>query len=99
MSEDPQNIGKVHKKCAEKRKYQWQKNHKLSDVEIKDYVKIKFVEENRTEHMWIQITEILENGQLKGTIENEPVVIKNKLYKSSHSFHFSEIQDLIKRKG
>lgn len=78
VKEPSSNIVAVHTECAEKRKTQWQKQNKKLVFQVGDYVKKKFTQGKRAEHMWVRITKVSKSQKtLHGVLDNVPVIVIN----------------------
>jgi uncharacterized protein YegJ (DUF2314 family) len=60
------------------------------------YCKLAFHDQGRIEHMWVRCTALghMTDFQLKGTLDNDPVVITSVEYGDQVLFNRSEIEDL-----
>jgi uncharacterized protein YegJ (DUF2314 family) len=70
MTVEPQNIKVACRECLEK-------NKGVFDIEIGDYVKIRFGEDDsQGEYMWIKVTNV-SGDRCEGTLDNDPVIVEN----------------------
>ena len=71
------NLGILHKDSAGERLTKWQKENKDTVITSGDNVKMAFVDGNETEHMWVEITKVIDKDNFEGVINNEPVAVNN----------------------
>jgi uncharacterized protein YegJ (DUF2314 family) len=67
--ESPDNIRRVCKDCMEK-------NKGTFDIEIGDYVKLRFGGIGPGEYMWVKVNNI-SGKKFVGTLDNDPVFLEN----------------------
>ena len=71
------NIGLLHKDYADERITQWQKENKNTSIKVGDNVKIAFIDGDETEHMWVEITKVVDKDNFEGVLNNDPIVVQN----------------------
>jgi uncharacterized protein YegJ (DUF2314 family) len=69
MTIESQNIRVAHRECIEKIKGTF-------DIEVGDYAKIRFEDDGQGEYMWVKVTNVT-GDKLEGTLNNDPVRVKN----------------------
>jgi len=97
--EDLNNIGGICNKHANQRHKEWQENNSETVIKVGDHVKIKFNDSgnHKSEHMWVLITDVGPKvGVLRGTIDNDPVVVTNYMYGQQVKIKRSDISEHIK---
>ena len=67
----------------------------LSNLSIGDNVKITFKENGSNESMWIVLTDILENNNLVGTLNNDPLNTPSISYGDEVEFSLENIVDIF----
>lgn len=91
------NIVGIHAECAEK---QFQKSNPGLVLKPGDYVKIGFNDhidgEVITEHMWIKVTEIMNNNTYLGELDNDPVYLTNVHCGLPTVFNVKEVAEILK---
>ena len=94
------NMGWVCNECNALRKQKVQKaiaGYSLSSF-IGQYVKIAFETGNDmadTEHMWVEIEGISDNGKLSGKLANEPQFCKSLSYGDPINVALEDIEDVF----
>lgn len=77
--------------------YYWRfSDGRVHELKVDD-VKIRFLPKyfgQRTETMWILITQIGPNGWFEGKLDNNPNTQYNKTYGEAVRFHVSQIMDI-----
>ena len=94
--ENKKNIQHVCNKCSDEKKAETQRNlPTLADL-IGGYVKKRFVEGDKGEHMWVHVTSCNEQaGTLIGTLDNEPVVVMNVAHGDEVVIYRDEIEAIL----
>ena len=95
--ENKKNIQHVCNKCSDEKKAETQRNLPALVDLIGRYVKKRFVgDDGKGEHMWVHITSANEQaGTLIGTLDNDPVVVKNVAYNDEVIVYRDEIEAIL----
>ncbi len=72
MEKEEGNIMLVCKECCEK----MYPNKGTFDVNVGDFVKLKFTDGNGTEYMWVEVIMTNENNKYEGRLDNDPAIIQ-----------------------
>ena len=97
MTEDPNNIVVVCADCTKERKNKMQEKLKNIDPKtlIGKYVKKGFLgENNKVEHMWVEIIGLSKDGKLIGELNNDPIVITHLQSGDVIELDISEIEQI-----
>lgn len=73
--EEEENIMHICSCCSDKLHQDFQKQFDKNIIKIGDFIKTKFTEKGKSEHMWVKVLEIGEDN-IKGNLANEPNTIK-----------------------
>ena len=89
------NIVLICNHCTEKRRKEFQKSLKSGQVklEVGSYIKIKFKDGEKSEHMWVEIKEIRKD-EIIGRLDNEPVVLENIFLDDEVKAKIEDIEDI-----
>lgn len=74
---EPSNTSGICKKHSTERLVEWQENNEKTSINIGDFVKLGFYQDEITEWMWVEVTEILPNNKYKGNLDNIPLHLTN----------------------
>ena len=74
--EDLRNIGIVHPHCVDARTAKWQAENTDTKIQRGDYVKTRFVDGDKVEHMWVLVSSIIK-GKIHGVLNNDPILVTN----------------------
>ena len=74
--EDLSNIGIVHPQYADERTAKWQAENKDTKIHRGDYVKTRFVDGDKIEHMWVCVSSIIKD-KIHGVLNNDPILVTN----------------------
>lgn len=82
MKEDIKNVICVCSDCSKKVHEQWQKKNKNTKINIGDNIKVAFSDKGKTEHLWVKVFEVQNNGEENyiGRINNIPVLVRKYKY-------------------
>lgn len=90
------NEGIIHARCAEERRQIWQEQNAKTVIVPGDLVRKAFVgDNNRDEHMWVEVTKV-EGNVITSTLANDPLHMKDIKYGDKVVFDRSEISQLLK---
>ena len=94
-----QNIGRIHKECAEERLKRIQVI--LKDVNPKQfigtYVKLAFPADDNFEHMWVKVTGLSEDEDhdLLGMLDSDPVLATQWKCGDMVEFKMKEVEEIF----
>lgn len=91
--EDSGNIVRIHDKCAEERRKQFQAKHTIDDVEVGDWVKKKFADEHGSEHAWVKVTGKA-GSVVHGVVDNDLVLVVCVRDGDKVDVQFDEIEEI-----
>lgn len=100
MEENPNNIVAVCSHCSEKLHKEWQKKNANLIVSKGDSIKASFTDSHGTEHLWITVTGIENQGKEKvyiGRITNIPVLLQRYRYGQRVKIGRHEIESYIQK--
>ena len=89
--EDPRNTIFVHRECyknahPDKGKF---------DVQVGNFVKIKFSDENGNEYMWVRV-EKANGDKFEGVLDNDPTLVKYVNCGDNVQFNKEDVWEIIK---
>lgn len=91
--ENINNLAVLCKECSDEKKKKFRKNFDKYILEVGYHVKKEFKEKGKTsEHMWIKILSLTENGIL----DNEPFFLEKIKLGDKVFINFNEIEDYSK---
>lgn len=89
------NIGRIHAHCATERLNKWQEQHKYTIIYVGDYCKIAFQEDNKVEHMWVKVTQCVDQIGFIGILRNDPAIVSNIKCDDVVTFSRVDIEDYL----
>ena len=90
--EEQGNIMLVCKGCSEN----IYPNKGTFDVNVGDFVKLKFTDGNGTEYMWVEVINVdKENNKYEGRLDNDPVLIQYVKYNDNLEFQKEDILQVV----
>jgi len=91
--EEKGNIIRICKDCWDEKRKEWQEANKDIKLEISQLVKIPLSDGKKTEHLWVEISEII--GEMYfGRLRNQPVDIKGYDFGDIISFKREHVEGL-----
>lgn len=90
--EDPKNIMLVCKDCSEK----MYPSKGTFDVSVGDSAKLKFIDGNGAEYMWVEVVKIdRENNKYEGRLDNDPVLVQCAVYNDNVEFQKEDVLQVV----
>jgi uncharacterized protein YegJ (DUF2314 family) len=72
------NTGFIHGECADNRLKEWQEKNANTKIEVGNYVKMKFIQEDKEpEWMWVEISNVIGKDDFEGCLANDPLKLTN----------------------
>lgn len=94
MIEEENNVHLFCGSCLDKSKKDFQNRFNKYSLEVGGYVKKKFVENGKSEHMWVKIIGLKENIVI-GLLDNCPLWISSLNYGDILELGFDEIENYM----
>lgn len=92
------NIRHLCSHCGDEARRIWQEENRNTLIEIQDYVKIRFDQEDiPSEWMWVLVTDIMPDDMFVGQLDNDPINLTNIKCGDLLEFKREEIAMLVKK--
>ena len=82
MKEDASNIIGVCGDCKDSQIVEVKRRMEEGGLKVEpgDIVKVRFEQDGLNEHMWVRVTQVLLGGDIRGILDNQPIIVENVKY-------------------
>ncbi len=82
MKEDKGNIIGVCGDCKDSQIVEVKNRMEEEGLKVQrgDIVKVRFEQNGLNEHMWVRVTQVLLGGEIRGILDNQPIVVTDVKY-------------------
>lgn len=97
QKEPIENLALLHKDAGYARLNQWQKENAKTPIEIGDWVKLAFIDNKKVEWMWVKVEKVIDADHIEGTLDNDPISVRNVKLGDDVKVERSQIAELMKK--